>query len=204
MTTTNSETVDTMAGRDDAEKVDTAYAIFLADSHLFNPSNTAAQNHLHVLDQRNADTVYLVGDTIDFKMILEYLVETHGFNPQTFPAKIEDVFAYLEDGFQGFPDLEMHLRVFDVLFAKIAQGATIKYLPGLHDESMETFDGLEKYGMHFTMDDVFRTLDGQDFLVEHGYRFDEKGQPLDQSLNIFGRSVSDRCTTIDRWLGRTL
>jgi UDP-2,3-diacylglucosamine pyrophosphatase LpxH len=117
-------------------------AIFISDVHL--GTRTAQANALlDFLKHHDADTIYLVGDIIDF-----WKVRRGPHWPQA------------------------HNDVIQKLLRKVRQGARIVFIPGNHDESLRDFCGMHFGGIEILQNTIHRTADGRRYIVMHGDEFD--------------------------------
>jgi UDP-2,3-diacylglucosamine pyrophosphatase LpxH len=116
--------------------------VFISDVHLgFHGCSADFLNHF--LDRVQCDTLYLVGDIIDFW----YLRKKRSWPP--------------EHG-------EVIYRILD----KARNGTRVVFVPGNHDEAVRPFNGM-MFGCIEIQDKVIHeTADGQTFLVLHGDQFD--------------------------------
>lgn len=116
--------------------------IFLSDIHL-GTRGCQAELLLDFLDQREADTYYLVGDILDGWRL------RRGWNwPQS------------------------HNDVVQALLARAHEGAKVVYIPGNHDEIMRKYLGTHFGGIEVMRQADHITADGRRYLVTHGDQFD--------------------------------
>lgn len=117
-------------------------AIFISDVHL---GTRAAQANalLDFLRHNDADTIYLVGDIVDF-----WKVRRGPHWPQS------------------------HNDVVQKLLRKVRQGTRIVFIPGNHDESLRDFCGMHFGGIEILRNVIHQTADGRRFIVMHGDEFD--------------------------------
>lgn len=133
--------------------------LFLSDTHLFHKRNMALQIHGAMIEQSDADEIYLLGDIIDYEYLQELLEHSvSGALPDTF----EDAYNQID-----MPELEAHLRFFDVLMAKIDQGAKVFYVTGNHDNNLDLLHGKTVNGIEFH-DHMVREFGGVKTHLEHG------------------------------------
>jgi UDP-2,3-diacylglucosamine pyrophosphatase LpxH len=117
-------------------------AIFISDVHL--GTRTAQVSRLlDFLRAWEADTVYLVGDIVDF-----WRVRRGPHWPQT------------------------HNDVLQKLLRNVRKGARIVLIPGNHDEGLRNFLGMRFGGVEVHRDFVHTTVFGRRYLVLHGDEFD--------------------------------
>jgi len=95
------------------------------------------------LREHDADTIYLVGDIVDFWRIKRGVIW-----PQT------------------------HNDVLQKLLRKVRKGAKVIFIPGNHDEGLRDYCGTQFGGIHIARDAVHETADGRRYLVIHGDEFD--------------------------------
>ncbi len=117
-------------------------ALFLSDIHLGTKA-CQAEFLLEFLKHHDADTIFLVGDVIDF-----WRIKSSPYWPQT------------------------HNDVIQKLLRKVRKGTRIVYIPGNHDEDLRAYCGHHFGGIEFKLNDVHTTADGRRFLVMHGDEFD--------------------------------
>jgi UDP-2,3-diacylglucosamine pyrophosphatase LpxH len=117
-------------------------ALFLSDVHLGTQA-CRASSLLSFLEHNDADTIYLVGDIIDFSRIKRFAI---------WPQAHSDV-------------LQAFLR-------KLHSGAKIVYVPGNHDEGLRDYCGTHLNGIEVVRDCLHTTANGRRLLVIHGDEFD--------------------------------
>jgi UDP-2,3-diacylglucosamine pyrophosphatase LpxH len=126
-----------------------------------------AHELLDFLQHNDADTIYLVGDIIDFWRIRRGAVW-----PQA------------------------HSDVMQILLHKMRSGTRLVLIPGNHDEGLRGYCGTSFSGIEILRDCVHVTSDGRRLLVTHGDEFDvvvryakwlaflgDRGHVLARSLN---------------------
>lgn len=116
--------------------------LFVSDLHLGTYA-CQAEAFLDFLRHNDAETIYLVGDIIDF-----WRVRRGPVWPQS------------------------HNDVLQKLLRKVRKGTRIIYVPGNHDESLRNYCGMHFGGIELHHDYVHTTADGRRFLVMHGDEFD--------------------------------
>jgi UDP-2,3-diacylglucosamine pyrophosphatase LpxH len=116
--------------------------LFLSDLHLATHA-CRAPALLDFLEHNEADTIYLVGDIIDF-----WHVNRGGVWPQA------------------------HSDVVLALLRKMRGGTRVIFLPGNHDEGLRDFCGVFLPGIEIARECVHATADGLRLLVTHGDEFD--------------------------------
>lgn len=117
-------------------------AIFVSDLHLGSRA-CQAEAFLNFLKHHDADTIYLVGDIVDF-----WRMRRAPFWPQS------------------------HNDVMQKLLRKVRKGARIIYVPGNHDEALRGYCGAHFGGIELHHDFIHTTADGRRLLIIHGDEFD--------------------------------
>jgi UDP-2,3-diacylglucosamine pyrophosphatase LpxH len=117
-------------------------ALFLSDIHLATKA-CRAEELVSFLKSHDADTIYLVGDVVDFWRIRRGARWT--------PAQIE---------------------VIKDLLAKAQRGARVVYIPGNHDDEMRVLAGTTLGNIELRLRDLYETACGRRFLIVHGDEFD--------------------------------
>ena len=117
-------------------------ALFISDVHL--GTRTAQAAHLlELLRECEAETIYLVGDIIDF-----WRVRRRAHWAQS------------------------HNDVLQKLMRKVRKGARLVFIPGNHDECLRDYAGAHFGGIEIQMNAVHTTATGRRYLVMHGDEFD--------------------------------
>ena len=116
--------------------------LFISDVHL---GTRAAQADLLLdfLKEAEADTIYLVGDIVDF-----WRIRRGAIWPQS------------------------HNDVLQKLLRRARKGARLVYIPGNHDEFLRGYFGVHFGGIEVMSEAVHAAADGRRYLVTHGDRFD--------------------------------
>lgn len=117
-------------------------SIFVSDIHLGTRA-AQADAFLEFLKHNDADTIYLVGDIVDFWRVK-----------------------------RGPIWLQSHNDVIQKLLRKVRKGSRIIYVPGNHDEALREYCGNEFGGVEILHDCIHVTADGKRLLVMHGDEFD--------------------------------
>lgn len=117
-------------------------AIFLSDVHL-GTRNAQASALLDFLRCTDADTIYLVGDIVDF-----WKVKRGGHWPQS------------------------HNDVIQKLLRKVRKGSRIILVPGNHDDALRQYAGSNFGGIEIAKTSEHQTATGKTYLVMHGDEFD--------------------------------
>jgi UDP-2,3-diacylglucosamine pyrophosphatase LpxH len=116
--------------------------LFISDIHLGTKA-CQANAFLDFLKVHDADTIYLVGDIIDF-----WRVKRGPIWPQS------------------------HNDVLQKLLRKVRKGTRLVLIPGNHDEALRDYCGMSFGGIEIHRDFVHETADGRRILVMHGDEFD--------------------------------
>ena len=116
--------------------------LFISDIHL---GTRACQANacLDFLKNYDAETIYLVGDIIDF-----WRVKRGAVWPQA------------------------HNDVLQKLLRKVRKGTRVVLIPGNHDEALRDYCGMNFGGIEIHHDFIHITTDGRRILVMHGDEFD--------------------------------
>ncbi len=117
-------------------------AIFLSDVHL-GTRNAQAEALLEFLRCTDADTIYLVGDIVDF-----WKVKRGGHWPQS------------------------HNDVIQKLLRKVRKGSRIIFIPGNHDDALRQYAGSTFGGIEIAKMSTHQTASGKTYLLMHGDEFD--------------------------------
>ncbi len=117
-------------------------SIWISDVHL-GYSGCSADHLLKFLRQMRCETLYLVGDIVDF-----WSLKKRRYWPQH------------------------HNNVIRSILGKAKHGTRVVFLPGNHDAAMRAYDGmtLGKVEVHERI--IHEAADGRRFLVLHGDQFD--------------------------------
>jgi len=116
--------------------------LFISDVHLGTRS-AQAEMLLEFLRENEADTIYLVGDIVDF-----WRIRRGAIWPQS------------------------HNDVLQKLLRKVRKGTRIIYIPGNHDEGLREYCGMRFGGIEIERQAVFETARGKRYLVIHGDEYD--------------------------------
>lgn len=117
-------------------------AIFISDVHL-GTRTSQADALLDFLRDTEADTIYLVGDIVDF-----WRVRRGAHWPQS------------------------HNDVIQKLLRKVRKGARVVFVPGNHDEGLRDYCGMHFGGVEIVRQSLHVTKGGQRYIVMHGDEFD--------------------------------
>jgi UDP-2,3-diacylglucosamine pyrophosphatase LpxH len=116
--------------------------LFISDIHLGTRA-CQADAFLDFLKVHDAETIYLVGDIIDF-----WRVKRGPVWPQA------------------------HNDVLQKLLRKVRKGTRVILIPGNHDEALRDYCGMSFGGIEIHHDFIHLTADGRRILVMHGDEFD--------------------------------
>jgi UDP-2,3-diacylglucosamine pyrophosphatase LpxH len=116
--------------------------LFISDVHLGTRA-CQAERLLDFLRENEADTLYLVGDIVDF-----WRIRRGAIWPQA------------------------HNDVLQKLLRKARKGTRIILIPGNHDEGLRDYCGMNFGAVELRRDAVHTTADGRRYLVIHGDEFD--------------------------------
>ncbi|MEO1207074.1 MAG: UDP-2,3-diacylglucosamine diphosphatase [Pseudomonadota bacterium] len=116
--------------------------LFISDVHL-GTRNSQADMLIDFLRENDAETIYLVGDIVDFWRIRRGAVW-----PQA------------------------HNDVLQKILRKVRKGTRVVFIPGNHDDGLRQYVGQKFGGIEIKMNDIFTTADGKKYLVMHGDELD--------------------------------
>jgi UDP-2,3-diacylglucosamine pyrophosphatase LpxH len=116
--------------------------LFISDVHLGTRS-AQAELLLDFLKETESDTIYLVGDIVDF-----WRIRRGAIWPQS------------------------HNDVLQKLLRKVRKGTRVVFIPGNHDEGIRQYCGQHFGGIEIEHQTVHTTADGKRYLVIHGDEFD--------------------------------
>jgi len=116
--------------------------LFISDVHL-GTRGCQAQLLIDFLDQYDAETIYLVGDIVDF-----WRIRRGAIWPQD------------------------HNDVLQKLLSKVRRGAKVIFIPGNHDEGLRPYCGTKFGDIAIERDAIFEAADGRRYVVMHGDEFD--------------------------------
>jgi UDP-2,3-diacylglucosamine pyrophosphatase LpxH len=151
-------------------------ALFLSDIHLAARA-CRSEDLLSFLQENDADTIYLVGDVIDFWRLRR--------GPAWRASQSEAV---------------------KELIAKAQNGTRIIYIPGNHDDELRAFAGTVLGPFEIRRQAVHETAAGQRFLVIHGDEFDaviKKARWL-AVLGDIAYDIATAANTLLNWCRRGL
>lgn len=141
--------------------------IWISDVHLGFPG-CSADHLLDFIRQMRCETLYLVGDIVDF-----WYLKKKRFWPQS------------------------HSNVIRSLLGKAKHGTRVVFVPGNHDEVMRQYDGMSIGHIEIINQIVHETADGRRLLVLHGDQFDAAvvSSPL---LGLIGSRLYDALLKLNR------
>ena len=116
--------------------------LFISDVHLGTRASQASML-VDFLRDHDADTIYLVGDIIDF-----WRIKRGAVWPQP------------------------HNDVLQKLLRKVRKGTRMIFIPGNHDEGLRAYAGTKFGGIEIELNAIYETADGKRYLVIHGDEFD--------------------------------
>ena len=116
--------------------------LFLSDFHL-GTKNAQAGELVAFLRSIEADTIYLIGDIVDF-----WRIRRRAHWPQS------------------------HNDVIQALLKKARRGARLVFIPGNHDDALRAYCGQSFGAVELKLSDVHETADGRRYLIMHGDEFD--------------------------------
>jgi len=117
-------------------------SVFISDVHLGFPG-CSADYLLHFLDSMQCDTLYLVGDIIDF-----WYMKRRRYWPNS------------------------HSAVIRKLLELAAEGTRVVFIPGNHDEAVRPLAGISLGKIEIHQNIIHDTADGKQYLILHGDEFD--------------------------------
>jgi len=116
--------------------------LFISDVHLGTRA-CQAERLLEFLKEHDAETIYLVGDIVDFWRIRRGAVW-----PQS------------------------HNDVIQKLLRRVRKGTHVYFIPGNHDDSLRQYCGSHFGGVEIVRQAMHETADGRRYLIIHGDEFD--------------------------------
>jgi len=146
-------------------------AVWLSDIHLGSKDCRAAYL-LDFLQRVECDTLYLLGDIIDFWALRRQFM---------WPA--------------------LHYEVLRVIMHKAKNGTRVIYVPGNHDDVMREFVGHHFGPVQILQETSHVTADGRQLLLFHGDVLDTHVQ-LDFISRHIGDAAYDFLMWVHRWVGR--
>jgi UDP-2,3-diacylglucosamine pyrophosphatase LpxH len=116
--------------------------LFLSDVHLGTRSSQA-DALLEFLKHTEAETIYLVGDIVDF-----WRIKRGAVWPQS------------------------HNDVLQKILRKVRKGTRVVFIPGNHDEGIRDYAGMHFGGIEIERQAIHTMADGRRFVVLHGDEYD--------------------------------
>lgn len=116
--------------------------LFISDVHL-GTRNAQADLLLDFLKYNDAETIYLVGDILDF-----WRIRRGAHWPQS------------------------HNDVLQKLLRKARKGTRMVYIPGNHDEGIRDYAGMHFGGIEIERQAMYETSGGKRYIVMHGDEYD--------------------------------
>jgi UDP-2,3-diacylglucosamine pyrophosphatase LpxH len=116
--------------------------LFISDVHLGTRSSQA-DALLEFLKHTEADTIYLVGDIVDF-----WRIKRGAVWPQS------------------------HNDVLQKILRKVRKGTRVVFIPGNHDEGIRDYAGMHFGGIEIERQAIHTMADGRRFVVLHGDEYD--------------------------------
>ena len=117
-------------------------SLFISDVHL-GTRNCQAGHLVDFLKENDAETIYLVGDIVDFWRLNRGVLW-----PQS------------------------HNDVLHGLLEKVRGGSRVVFIPGNHDDGLRQYCGQRFGAIEIEMQTIHETADGKRYLVMHGDEFD--------------------------------
>lgn len=145
--------------------------LWLSDIHLGN-KDCKAQYLLDFLNTVTVDTLYLVGDIVD-----------------------------MWEMSRQFRWPEAHNQVLHTFMQMSRDGTKVIYLPGNHDEPLQSYSGMQFGDIDIKRECVHTTADGKQYLILHGDQFD-----ADVTIGKFHAWIGDKgydlLLFLNRWYNR--
>lgn len=145
--------------------------IWISDIHL-GYRGCSAEFLLDFIRQMRCDTLYLVGDIIDF-----WALKKKRHWPQA------------------------HNNVVRSILGKAKHETRVVYVPGNHDDAMRAYDGLTLGNVEIRDHVVHETADGRRLLVMHGDQFDT-AVINSKFLGLVGSAAYDFLLRLNRYVNR--
>ena len=142
--------------------------IWISDFHL-GTKHTKVEFLLDFLKNNESDYLYLVGDIFD-----GWALGKSWYWPQ------------------------MHNDVIQKLLRKVRKGTKVIYIPGNHDEFARGFVDMNFGGISTKLQSIHTTVDGRQFLVLHGDRFDGVIQYA-RWISFLGAKAYEVALVMNRW-----
>jgi UDP-2,3-diacylglucosamine pyrophosphatase LpxH len=116
--------------------------LFISDVHL-GTRNCRADMLIDFLREYDADTIYLVGDIVDF-----WRIQRGAVWPQS------------------------HNDVIQKILRKVRKGTRVIFIPGNHDDGLRQYCGSKFGGIEIERQAIYTTATGRRYLIIHGDEFD--------------------------------
>jgi UDP-2,3-diacylglucosamine pyrophosphatase LpxH len=116
--------------------------LFISDVHLGTRASQA-EALLDFLKRHDAETIYLVGDIVDF-----WRIKRGAVWPQS------------------------HNDVMQKILRKVRKGTRVVFIPGNHDEALRDYCGMHFGGIEIERQTIHTTATGQRYIVMHGDEYD--------------------------------
>ena len=142
--------------------------IWLSDIHL-GTRDCKAEYLLDFLNHIECESLYLVGDIIDFWKLKS-----------------------------GWHWLKLHSDVVFAVLKLAQNGTRVIYIPGNHDEILRDYIGNSVQGIEILENDIYQSLNGQSYLVLHGDEYDGV-VCNNKWLAYLGTYAYDALLLINRW-----
>lgn len=147
--------------------------VWLSDIHL-GSKDCRAQYLLDFLQRVECETLYLLGDIVDFWALKRHFI---------WPAA--------------------HYEVLRLLMHKAKHGTRVIYVPGNHDEVMREFVGNHFGPIEIRHETSHTTADGKQLLLFHGDALDAHvHMHIDALSRVIGDSAYDFLMWLHRWVNR--
>jgi len=143
--------------------------IWISDVHLGFPG-CSAEYLLEFIRDMRCETLYLVGDIIDF-----WSLKKKRYWPQA------------------------HNNVVRSILGKAKHDTRVIYVPGNHDEVMREYDGLTLGNVEIRNSVIHETVDGRRLLVMHGDQFDS-AVVNSKFISLIGSAAYDFLLRLNRYV----
>lgn len=142
--------------------------VFISDTHL-GSRGCQAEELAAFLDRVQCDTLYLVGDFIDF-----WNLRGRTYWPDTCNVILRRLLLMVEEG------------------------TRVIFIPGNHDEAARPYVGFQFGGVEIKMDDVHETADGRRLFITHGDLYDMVVKNF-RLLSMVGGFAYETLIRVNRW-----
>ncbi len=147
-------------------------SIFISDTHL-GFRGARADDLLDFLESVECDTLYLVGDIVDFWEMRR----------------------------KGLRWPESHNAVVQNILKRARNGTRVIYIPGNHDEMMRDYAGMTVEGVSIELRAIHECADGRRLLVLHGDEFDTVVQ-CSRLVAMLGNRMYAWLIRANHWVNR--